>query len=161
MILIVHLNLITPSKSKLTRRVNLIYPTLGIRFCAAIGNTTPPTEAPTAIYPNTRPRLFLNQWARIACVGEKTPPHPNCDGGTWLATSSDDDCYQGTNPASYTLAQQELPKVCTLRSKECSDDEQDTGGNKNITEVTQVEKPSNYETREENQGILQAKLARF
>jgi hypothetical protein len=51
---------------------------MGIRLFTSIGNNVPPIEEPAATYPIANPRRFLNQWAMIAVVGLKIPPHPSC-----------------------------------------------------------------------------------
>lgn len=50
------------------------YPTFGISCRIKIGNIVPPMEDPSAVKPNTRPLLLLNQCPIIATIGPKHTP---------------------------------------------------------------------------------------
>lgn len=72
---IVHgkLNCVWISVSLVGNRVS--YPTIPIKFRAAIGKTVPPIDAPVAVMPKAVPRLFLNQCPITLRVGPKHIPH--------------------------------------------------------------------------------------
>lgn len=50
------------------------YPTSGIKFCAAIGNTVPPIDDPIAVMPSASPLRFENQCDTTPSAGPNNIP---------------------------------------------------------------------------------------
>lgn len=100
------------------QRKGYTYPTPGIKFCAAIGNTVPPTDDPIAVIPSASPLRFENQCDTTPSAGPNNIPLASYLKRAGVSRRTHRAHGIKTHPDAQSLRQEKLPINFALCNEE-------------------------------------------